>query len=93
MTVLEQEIIEKFKRLTPERRARVLSTLHDETTTEQMSLAEWLERVEAVRFHLRNDVGEQPPSSADFVNDVREERDADLLRSVGFGRSSRNRPN
>jgi hypothetical protein len=79
MMVLEQEIIEKFRQLAPESRMRVLVSLQEEIISNHLSLAEWLTQVDAVRFTL-----ERAVSASDLVNEVREERDADILRSLGF---------
>jgi hypothetical protein len=82
MITLEQEIIEKFRQLTPESRERVLSSLQEEVASKQVSLVEWLAQADAVRITLRSDV-----SASELVNEAREERDADILRSLGFGDS------
>jgi hypothetical protein len=74
MITLEQEIIEKFRQLTPESRERVLSSLQEEVASKQLSLAEWLAQADAVRITLRSDI-----SASELVNEVREERDADIL--------------
>jgi hypothetical protein len=85
MTIAEREIIEKFRQLEPESRARVLAALQVEVVEEQaFNLEEWLEEIEKVRLNLRPDSSGHLPSVSDMVNEVREERDADILRSLGF---------
>ncbi|MBL8164062.1 MAG: hypothetical protein JNJ61_18890 [Anaerolineae bacterium] len=75
MSALEQEIIEKFRQLAPENRARILSLLQDEVTAPQISLAEWLAKAEAVRFTLSPDTSGHIPTASELVNEAREERD------------------
>lgn len=82
MSALEQEIIEKFRQLAPQDRARLLSTLQNEVTSQQISLAAWLSEAEAVRLTLRPDASGHIPTASELVNEAREERDADLLRSI-----------
>lgn len=85
MTTLEMEIIERFRQLPPESRVRLLSTLQAELASQQISLAEWLAETETVRVTLRADNGGRVPTAAELVNEAREERDADILRSIGRG--------
>ena len=85
MSALEQEIVEKFRQLSPENRVRLLSTLQEEFESQQITIPAWLAEAKTVRVSLRPDSSGQTPSVADLVNEVREERDADLLRSLGFG--------
>jgi hypothetical protein len=84
MSALEREIIEKFRQLAPENRVRMLSTLQEEVTARPVSLAAWLAEAEAVRLTLSPDAGGHIPAATDLLNEVREERDADILRSIGF---------
>jgi hypothetical protein len=56
MSVLEREIIEKFRQLAPENRVRMLSTLQAEVTAQQMNLADWLAEAEVDHLTLRPDV-------------------------------------
>jgi hypothetical protein len=80
MIELEQEIIEKFRQLTPESRERVLSSLQEEVASKQLSLAEWFAQVETVRITFNSATArEQMPSASELVNEVREEHDADIL--------------
>lgn len=75
MDALEHEIIERFRLLTPEGRARVLSTLMQEAGAGQISLREWLQQAEAVQIKLRPDAGGRTPSASELVREAREERD------------------
>lgn len=84
MSALEDEIIEKFRQLTPENRLRLLSTLQEEATFQQVSLKSWLAEAEAVHFTPRPSVDGHILTAAELVNEAREERDADILRSLGF---------
>ena len=90
MSALEDEIIEKFRQLSPENRVRMLSTLQAEISSQQMSLSEWLVEAEAVRLTLRPDASGHVPSVSDLVNEAREERDVDIIRSIGLRDSSGN---
>jgi hypothetical protein len=81
---LEKEIIEKFRQLTPENRARLLSTLRAEAASPLMPLASWLAEAEAVRFTVRADASGHILSAIELVNEAREERDADILHSSGL---------
>jgi hypothetical protein len=91
MSALEQEIIDKFRQLAPEDRIRLLSTLQEEAQSGQMSILDWLAEADAVRITLRPDSSGHVPSASDLVNEAREERDADILRSLRFGNSAGDR--
>ena len=83
MSALEKEIIEKFRQLAPESRVKMLSTLQAELTTQHVSLKAWLAEAEQVRISLSSDASGHIPSASELVNEAREERDADILRSRG----------
>lgn len=82
MSALEDEIIRKFRQLAPEKRAAILSTLQEEMSSQQMSLAAWLAETETIRFTLRPDANGHVPTASELVNEAREERDADIIRSL-----------
>ncbi len=84
MSALEKEIIEKFRQLAPENRVRMLSTLQAEVTSQQVSLAAWLAEADVVRLTLHPDNSGHIPTASELVNEAREERDADILGSVGL---------
>lgn len=84
MNTLEEEIIAKFHQLTLEGRRRVLATLQAEMSPAQKRVMEWLKEAEAVSVTLRPDAEGRVPSASDLVNETREERDAELLRSSGL---------
>jgi hypothetical protein len=85
MTIAESEIIEKFRQLEPESQARVLAALQEAAAGEQaFNVEEWLQEIEKVRISLPSDASGHVPSASDLVNEVREKRDADILRSLGF---------
>lgn len=84
MSALEKEIIEKFRQLAPESRIRMLSTLQEELTSQQVSLEAWLTEADSVRIGLRTDIDGLVPTASELVNEAREEHDADILRSIGF---------
>lgn len=89
MNTLEQEIIEKFRRLDPDARKRVREVIDQEADLEHQTVRfdfeAWWAAVEAARITLPPDASGRTPSASDLVNEVREERDADILRSLGFG--------
>jgi hypothetical protein len=93
MSALEKEIIEKFRQLAPESRLRMLSTLQAEATSQQVSLAAWLAEAEVVSLILRPDASGHVPTASELVNEAREERDADILRSIGLRDSTGNSAN
>lgn len=93
MSALEEEIIEKFRQLTPENRVRMLSVLQEEMTIQQVDLATWLAEAEAVRLTLHPDASGHIPTASELVNEAREERDADILRSSGLRDSVGNSTN
>lgn len=82
MSALEQEIIEKFRQLVPENRVRLLSKLQQEVSSPSLSLLAWLAEADRVRVTLRPDADGRTLTAGEFVNEVREERDADSLRSL-----------
>ena len=87
MSALEQEIIEKFRQLAPENRIQLLSKLEQEVSSPQLSLLDWLAEMKEARVTLRPDASGRVPTASELLNEVREERDADILRSLGFGDS------
>ncbi|MBZ0294825.1 MAG: hypothetical protein K8L99_19840 [Anaerolineae bacterium] len=89
--VLEREIIEKFRLLKPEDRVRVLYTLQEELAADQLNLSDWLQQVDTVQITLRPDESGDAPFASELVNEAREERDADILRSIGFRDSTGDR--
>ena len=91
MSALEQEIIEKFRQLAPENRARMLSTLQEEVLSQRISLAAWLVEAESVSFAPHLDASGRIPTASELVNEAREERDADILRSLGLRDSAGDR--
>lgn len=93
MSILEQEIIDKFQRLESEAKRRVLQSLTEhvqQAEREPFDVSAWLAETDAVRITSRTDSTGQMPSASELVNEVREERDDDILRSIGFGDSASN---
>lgn len=94
MNTLEHEVIEKFRQLDDAAKKRVREVIAreaeipSESSTSTFDFDSWWARVEAARITLSPDESEQIPTASDLVNEVREERDADILRSLGFGDSS-----
>jgi hypothetical protein len=86
METLEREIIEKFRQLEPAGQARVLSVLQTETQAreeaEPFDREKFLAELDEVAIELQPDASGRVPSVAEMVNEVREERDADILRSL-----------
>lgn len=86
MSALEQEIIEKFRLLDKAARRRVLMQIAQESdsqpfsTVEPMSAEEWLRWSREFRAKLRAKYGvREMVSSADLLNEAREERLNDLM--------------
>lgn len=94
MSTPEREVIEKFYQLDKDAQARVRALIaHSEGMSDQpgqkpFDYESWLAQIEAARITLRPDASGRVPSASDLVNDVREERDADILRGSGFGNSA-----
>jgi hypothetical protein len=86
MSTLEREVIEKFRQLDEDARKRVRALIEREADaqTAGFDFDAWWARVEAARITLRPDASGRTPTASDLVNEVREERDADILRSLGF---------
>ena len=89
MSALEQEIIEKFRLLDKDAKQRVRQQIEQETSAEDslnfsvmepMSPEDGLRWARAFRAELRTKYGERDViSSADILNEVREERLDDLM--------------
>jgi hypothetical protein len=91
MSALEKEIIEKFRQLAPENRARILSLLREEVSNQPISIAAWLAEAEAVRLRLRPDASGHVPTASELVNEAREEWDANIVHSAGLRDSAGDR--
>lgn len=90
MSTLEREVIEKFHQLDKAAQKRVRELIEreseDETDsqTARFDFDAWWAQVESARITLSPDASGRIPTASDLVNEVREERDADILRSLGF---------
>ena len=91
MSALEKEIIEKFHQLQPAAKQRVLALIEQEVAEEAgqadaaaFDYALWFREVEAIRLTLRPDASGHSPTASELVNEAREERDAELLGSIGL---------
>ena len=80
MNALEQEIIEKFRQLPPESQARVRTILLNKPQRQKLTLSEWLAEADAIRFTPQPDTDGRIKTSSEWI---REERDADILCSLG----------
>jgi len=73
MSVLEQEIIEKFQRLEPNAKQRVLATLSIDVQT-SFDYAGWWLRVEALQTSIRSHLGDQATVGVlSLLDELREE--------------------
>ncbi len=94
MSAFESEVIEKFRLLDREAQKRVRDLIEREIDDERQDNTSsfdydaWEAEVEAALITLSPDASGCMPSASDLVNEVREERDADVLRSIGFGDSA-----
>jgi len=85
MTTLEREVIEKFRQLDHDAQQRVRKLIVHETDPSEFDIEAWLAEAEAAQITLHS------PSASDLVSEVREERDADILHSLGFRDSADDR--
>ena len=89
MSELEHEIIEKFHQLDRDAQKRVRRLIDQEIeAVEQIDPSSfdydlWLAEIDAIRITLRPDASGRVPSASELVNEAREERDAEILRSIG----------
>lgn len=88
MSALEQEIIDRFRLLSEESRIELLYVLQQEVETHQLTLSEWLADVNRVSISLKTSADATEYQSSDLLNEVREERDAEILHSIGFGNTT-----
>ena len=98
MSALEREIIEKFHQLQPAAKQRIRALIEQEIAAEiqragasAFDYEAWFAEVEAVRVTLRPDTSGRAFSASDLVNEAREERDAEILCSIGLGDSAGDR--
>jgi len=97
MSALEREIIEKFRQLDQAAQKRVRDWILHEAD-ESPALARqafndesWRAEVEAAQATLRPDASGHIPSASELLDEIREERDADILRSLGLWDSGEGR--
>ena len=92
MSTLEREVIEKFYQLDKDAQKRVRDIIAQEpvesANRSTFDYDAWFAEVEALQIELRPDASGRVPSASDLVNEVREERDAEILRSIGFRNSA-----
>lgn len=87
MSALEQEIIEKFRRLDKAAQQRVRRQIEQEGETqptgagapETLSLHEWLVWAQGFGAYVHEKYGERGFTSVDLLNEAREERLDDLM--------------
>jgi hypothetical protein len=84
MSALEQEIIEKFRQLGPDAKQRILELMKREIQSDELTISQVLAEADNVRITLRPDANGYTPTAAEMVNEVRGERDADIMRSIGW---------
>lgn len=88
MSTLEREVVEKFRLLDKAARKRVRELIEHEIEAESQTTPfdfdSWWTDVEAARITLHPNDSGRIPTASDLVNEAREERDADILRSLGF---------
>ena len=94
MSSVEREIIEKFRQLDKDAQQRVRAQIDraaEETDQTAFDYDAWFAEIEAAQITLRPDAYGHIPSTSELVNEVREERDADILHSIGFRDSASDR--
>lgn len=87
MDSLEQEIIEKFQQLDSDAQARVRDFIQHTTIIHPkppFDAEAWFAQMEEIRAQIAFNKTKPMPSAVDLVNEVREERDAEILHSLGF---------
>lgn len=57
------------------------------TSPDEFDGLQWLENIRQIRHRIDLERAGKPPMPpiADFINELREERDEEILRSLGFG--------
>jgi hypothetical protein len=82
MSALEQELIDRIRKLDEDRKRQVLLYI-DEIDAPRLTLGEWLQDIERLSQELEKKYGANHfPSAADLINEVREERLDDILGSL-----------
>ena len=87
MSIIEQEIIEKFRSLDETSKRRVLLQMERETEiaatlptpSTSLSPEAWLEWARTFGTYIHDKYGSLSPSSIDLLNEAREERLDDLM--------------
>lgn len=90
MTALEQEIIEKFHQLDHAAQQRVRAAITGDTivlapSNHDFDFDAWWAEVKALQFEILQNTTGHRLTATDLLNEVREERDADILRGIGLG--------
>jgi len=87
MSIVENEIIAKFRELDINTQINLLETLQHEVKSPIFDAKTWLEDIRKIRHQIDLErIGQPPmPSATDILNELREERDEQILRSIGFG--------
>lgn len=87
MSIVEDEIITKFRTLDVNTQINLLEMLQHEVNTPVFDAQLWLEDVRKIRHQIDLErIGQHPmPSATDILNELREERDEQILHSIGFG--------
>jgi hypothetical protein len=74
MSILEREIIEKFRLLEPDAKRRVLQTLADATQASLFDYDAWWAEVEALQADIRSRIGDTGTVGAlSLLDELREE--------------------
>ncbi|MBI5669967.1 MAG: hypothetical protein HZC41_18390 [Chloroflexi bacterium] len=82
MSALEQELIDRIRKLDEDRKRQVLLYIQ-EIDAPRLTLGEWLQDIETLSQTLQAKYGAHHfPSAADLINEVREERLDDILGSL-----------
>ena len=87
MSVVEDEIIAKFSELDKNSQINLLQTLQHQVKITEFDGEAWLKDIAEIRQHIDLERAGKPPmpSATDLINELREERDEQILRSIGFG--------
>jgi hypothetical protein len=82
MSALEQELIARIRKLDAEKQRQVLNFVQ-KIEAPETSLGAWLKDIDSLREELIAKYGTMHfPGVAELLNEIREERDNDILNSL-----------
>ncbi|MAS32765.1 MAG: hypothetical protein CL610_02085 [Anaerolineaceae bacterium] len=83
MSALENELITLFRKMDSKQQLQLVENIRKDLEHPSLSLGAWLQNAEVLRARLEAKYGANHfPSAVDILNQVREERDDDILNSL-----------